>query len=408
MIDFISFFDFIIFYTLQVLAGAIVAITLLGLLPFENWWIRFADFPRLQLINISLVCLVGLSSFLFFDVHSFSLEKKSFVITLLTMLFGALLYQLYMVLPYSRLRRKQVASTCLDDLIDEGKQNGQIKLMVVNVLTPNKNKAALIDQINKHAPDVLLTLETDKIWQDALSTIETDYPYCVKVPLDNLYGMHLYSKFQLINPQVKYLLVDDVPSIHTQLKLPNGKKVWLYCLHPMPPAPMEADKSTTRDAEILMVAKQIREKNETAIVAGDLNDVAWSNTTKRFQRISGLLDPRIGRTFINTFHANLPFLRWALDHVFHSACFSLVNIKRLPNIGSDHFPLLTMLQYDPKVAASQQKNVPLATIADLKQAEHCIARGRVEGVKLSKKALKKQNQQMAKNGVYAPAASENS
>lgn len=409
MTVFILFFESFVFYTMQALASILVAFTLLGLLPLEHWWIRLADFPRLQIIFVDMVCFVGLLLFLSLDFYSFSTAQQTFLLILLSLLFGVLLYQLYMVLPYTRLWRVQVVQTSLDDVVAKNIHNVQIKLMVANVLTSNNKTAALIEQINKHTPDVLLTLETDKKWQDALSTINADYPYCVKVPLDNLYGMHLYSKFELINPQVKYMLVDDVPSIHTQLKLPNGKQVWLYCLHPMPPAPMEADKSTTRDAEILMIAKKIREQNQTAIVAGDLNDVAWSRTTKRFQRISGLLDPRIGRTFINTFHAKLPFLRWALDHVFHSACFGLVDIKRLPDIGSDHFPLLTVLYYDPKVVAYQQNNVPLATKSDVRQAEQCIARGRLEGIKLSQKALREWNKpQAVNNHVYARVTSKNS
>lgn len=358
-----------LYFIFQILAGLVVFVSVWGLLPLDHWWIRGVDFPRIQILVIGLVSLIGLLVL--------APQWESWDVVLLLALIGAVGLQLRMVLPYTRLWKKEVRQALpIPDTV-------QIKLMVSNVLTPNDNTQALVDLVQQKNPDILITLESDQKWQDALSVIEPDYPYNVKVPLDNLYGMHLYSKLELIDPEVKYLLIDDIPSIHTQLRLPNDEVIWLYCLHPMPPSPTEADKSTTRDAELLMVGRHINENNQTAILGGDLNDVAWSKTTLMFQRISGLLDPRIGRFFINTFHVNYPFLRWALDHIFHSPCFTLVNIERLPSIGSDHFPVMTTLQYEACATAEQEENATEASVKDKIDTEAKIEEGKEEGERLS-------------------------
>ncbi|MBU5617900.1 endonuclease/exonuclease/phosphatase family protein [Psychrobacter sp. TAE2020] len=361
-----------LYYGIQLLAGLIIFVTVWGWLPLDNWWVRGVEFPRIQIMVLGFSAWLGLLLFW----AQWSLWQWLLFIALTT----SVAFQIRMILPYTRLWKKEVQSAKDSS---EAKAN-QLKIMVSNVLTPNENKQKLVDLVNQKQPEILITLETDAEWQQAMNVIEVDYPYTVKVPLDNLYGMHLYSKLELIDPEVKYLMIDDIPSIHTQLRLQSGRVIWLYCLHPMPPSPTEADKSTTRDAELLMVGQHIKKNKQTAILAGDLNDVAWSKTTRRFQRISGLLDPRIGRHFINTFHVKYPFLRWALDHIFHSACFTVVDIKRLPSIGSDHFPVLTTLQYQPEETAKQKENAPTPEAEDIKETENKIKAGKAEGRKVSK------------------------
>ena len=362
----------LLYYGAQWLAGFIAFVTIWGLLPLDNWWVRGVEFPRIQIMFLGLAAWLGMVIFW----SDWQLGQW----LLFIVLSSALAFQLRMVLPYTILWKKEVLTA---KEMPDGHAH-QLKIMVSNVLTPNDETQKLVELVKDKRPDILITLETDKKWEKALNQIEANYPYTVKVPLDNLYGMHLYSKLELIDPEVKYLMIDDIPSIHTQLRLQGGQVIWLYCLHPMPPSPTEADKSTTRDAELLMVGKHIKENKQTAILAGDLNDVAWSKTTRRFQRISGLLDPRIGRHFINTFHVKYPFLRWALDHIFHSACFTLVDIKRMPSIGSDHFPVMTTLQYDPEQASKQQSNAPTEKAEDVKEAKNTIEAGKKEGCKVSK------------------------
>ena len=165
--------------------------------------------------------------------------------------------------------------------------------------------------------------------------------------------MLLYSRLELVNPKVEFLIEDDIPSIHTRVKFKSGQEFELRCLHPRPPFPTEDERSTERDAELLVVGKNIKGKNVPVVVTGDLNDVAWSRTNYLFQDISGLLDPRIGRGFYNTFHAKYPFIRYPLDHCFHSNHFRLIDFKRLPFFGSDHFPVLIALSYEPDAAHEQ-------------------------------------------------------
>lgn len=308
---------------------------------FDYWWIRGFDFPRIQISFLILVNII-----LAVLVYSFQ-EPWHFVI--LVALSLSLLYQCWLIFPYTYLAKQQVINYKGSDTTNE------ISILVSNVLMTNTKYDLLIGLINAKNPDVFLTLETDKAWENALKTLEDVYAYSVKVPLDNLYGMHLYSKLPLEDMNVAYLIKDDIPSIHGYVKLENGKKAKIHCLHPRPPSPTESKTSTSRDAEILLVGESIKDNPKLTIVFGDLNDVAWSRTTKIFQKISGLMDPRRGRGFFNTFSADYFLLRWPLDHVFHTEDFTLVEISRERNIGSDHFPIYIKLNYAPEKEASQEK-----------------------------------------------------
>lgn len=345
----------------EIIAVLVIWLTFWSLIPRDEWWIRGADFPRLQILVLGFIAFILL---LVWD-RPWSLQREILVIALI----AALAYQLKMVLPYTFLWKKQVKHVRKHQL----NPDKQISLIISNVLTPNNQYQLLIEQIQKHQPDLLLTLESDRVWQKALSVIEKDYPFRVAVPLDNLYGMHLYSRLELKDTEVKFILSNEIPSIHTTVILRSGQPVQLYCLHPKPPSPTEAKDSTLRDAELLIVGDQIKDLDESCIVMGDLNDVAWSRTTRLFQRISGLLDPRVGRHFVNTFHADYPLLRWSLDHIFHSTDFALISMKRLPHIGSDHFPVYVVLQTGRVFEQVQEE--PEQSHTDEQQAQETIKEG---------------------------------
>lgn len=320
----------VVFVVLQWLLGSLSLVaSLASLIRWDKWWIRVFDFPRIQILVIHILAL--LCSVLINEI------KGTAEIVLIVSLVVSFVYQFYNIYPYTIFSPKEVKK-------HKGKTDDQdISLIVSNVYTPNRDSEKLIRLVRKYQPDILLTLESDKWWEKKLELLEEEYPYTVKVPLDNLYGMHLYSKLELHDTQVLYLVEDYIPSIHAQVILRSGKKVQIHCLHPEPPTPSESDTSTSRDAELLIVGKNTKGKTLPVLVFGDLNDVAWSRTTRLFRQISGLLDPRIGRGWYNTFHAKYLFLRWPLDHIFISEHFTLRTLKVLPPIGSDHFPVFSQL-----------------------------------------------------------------
>lgn len=340
-------------------AALLLATTLLPRLPLTWWLVRSCEFPRLQFAALAAL-VAGLAPLTAPPWSWWSLAASLATLGL----------QARRILPWTPLWPRQVKRAAPDQ------EPRCLTLLIANVLTPNRHAETLIDLVHEHRPDLVLTLESDAWWQARLdAALASEWPHAVRVPLDNLYGMHLYSRLPLVDPEVKWLIQDDIPSIHTGVELPSGDLIRLRALHPRPPAPGESEESLWRDAELLLVGKAIHEHPEPTLVAGDLNDVAWSRTTRLFCRVSGMLDPRRGRGMVSTFHADYPLLRWPLDHVFTSEHFTLKAMRRLPHIGSDHFPLLTTLCYRPSRADEHQ--TPEADGEEHRDARTTIEEGRL-------------------------------
>ena len=338
--------------------------TLLPLLRQTAWWIRVFDFPRLQIVAVALLSIGG---GLLLGWH---VLPGYWGLGALAVLVAAVVYQWFRIMPYTRLVRKQVGDSTLKD----GPRH--LSLAVMNVLQFNKQGAKALAVLQQTNPDVIMAVETDQWWHEQLKPLEKTHPYTCHEPLDNTYGLLFFSRLPLDNCAIKYLLDDDVPSLHTRVQLPDGHTwVRLYGLHPKPPAPAESKTSTKRDAELLLVGKEIDNKDEPTIVFGDMNDVAWSHTSELFRRISGLMDPRVGRGLLPTFHADHSLLRWPLDHVFVSADFKVDDMERLPHVGSDHFPIYIKLSYEPHDKEKQEENCEEADADDHAEAEEKIKEG---------------------------------
>ncbi|GAB3652714.1 endonuclease/exonuclease/phosphatase family protein [Echinicola sediminis] len=335
----------------------IIAASLMPLVKKDYWTFRIFDYPRFQkLLLISCLIIAW-----FFEDYG-SLKKVDYAI--LTVLIVLFFYLLSQIIPYTPFSTKMVKSA-------DKHEKSTLSLMVANVYQYNEHFQKCLKMIQRIRPDVFMLVETDHKWADQIALLKDKYPYQVEIPLENTYGMLFYSKYPLKNTQVKYLIDEEIPSIQTDLLLNNGETIRIYGIHPTPPVPGENTHSTERDAEILIAGKAAKSYGKAAIIMGDLNDVAWSYTSELFLKISGMGDPRRGRGMFNTFHAQYPFLRWPLDHIFLSNHFKLKKLQVHPSIGSDHFPISISVVLDTTVENEQME----ASEQELEEAQEKIVSG---------------------------------
>lgn len=331
--------------------------TVLPMSYSQHYLVRSCDFVRLQVFYLALFNLVIVMSMLLIfggDYLWWAAVANSIIVSV----------QGWWIFPYTWCAAHEVKSA-------QSNAQHSIRIMSANVLMSNHNSDALLKLVDKHQPDLLITLESDDWWQQKLSVLKKDYPYTIDCPKDNRYGMHLFSKYKIKQAQICELVESDVPSIHILFVNDDGLEIQGHFIHPAPPSPTEEDSSRPRDSELIMVAKALKDATRPVIVAGDLNDVAWSRSTRLFMQVSGLLDPRKGRGFFNTFHASYFFMRWPLDHLFHSTGFTVKRIKRLAKYGSDHFALLTELVYeDIEQHSNLDENTELEEDVDALMMEH--------------------------------------
>lgn len=301
----------------------------LTILPFVHtgWWVaRAADFPRLQLLILSvacalLICLIALLS---------PWRREPWFWMSLCLLIAA--WQASYVVRFTPLWPKTIGATPSSDF----------SLVIANLDFRNDSKAPCLDVLIELDADVYLLIETDEGWSNALAPLREALPYRVESIREKGLGIVLWSRLPLAAASIEHLVSEDRPSIHTVLELESGP-IRFIGIHPTPPGlPVRGGSgrhdSRIRDAELMLVADQVASKpDERWIIAGDFNDVAWSRTTTLFAETSGLEDPRVGRSLLNTYHADHPLLRYPLDHIFVSDGFNVATFERVSLPGSDHF-----------------------------------------------------------------------
>lgn len=297
-----------------------VAATFLPLWRTDAWWVRMADFPRLQ-YTVALVAVLG-------AVALARPVSRRLRMVLGAMAVAALAFDVAKIGPYF------IGAPPRAEACPEGQR---LSLMVANVKLENRHAEELLAIVRERDPDLLLALETNAWWNARLARLSDRLPHGLAQITGSYFGMHLLSRWPLSDARAVFAADQGVPALLATVSPPSGEAVRLIGLHPRPPHPGQSSRG--RDAQLMWAALEAREAALPVVLAGDLNAVPWERGVERMRRIAGLIDPRASLGFLPTYDAQSWWMAWPLDQVLHQEGLSVTSLEVLPGFGSDHFPV---------------------------------------------------------------------
>ncbi len=229
----------------------------------------------------------------------------------------------------------------------------RLRIMTYNVKGGRRNAAAIVGDINRFKPDVLLM-------QDQQGVLEGPVGTCLR-------NWHVEDDYQFVAASrypitpLRTQLSDDAPDDHCCVSfqlLAHGRRITVYDVHLRSPrfglealthghlGKMARD-ARRRLAQASRLQRYLRhERIGSLIAAGDFNSTNWALALRR-QLALGLRDSFTvaGRGFGYTYGQytplHMPVMR--IDHVLVGSRWRVLNVQVGNTIGSDHAPVIADL-----------------------------------------------------------------
>jgi endonuclease/exonuclease/phosphatase (EEP) superfamily protein YafD len=112
-------------------------------------------------------------------------------------------------------------------------------------------------------------------------------------------------------------------------------------------APTLPRRAEQRNKELGLLAERRAAIAGPVMVAGDFNVTPYSPYYSDWLETTGLTDSRYARTLSASWPAVLPILGIPIDHVAVSDDFVILEHRRLPAFGSDHWGIMAELALKP-------------------------------------------------------------
>ena len=217
-----------------------------------------------------------------------------------------------------------------------------VRLLSINVLTRNRDHAAVARLIEATRPDVVVLLEVDPAWVDGLAPALAGFAgRLVETRPDN-FGLAIHARRPFAAAAIE--LAEGVPYAVVQLDAAAGG-LTVIAAHPVPPVTGGAARA--QRAQLDRIADHVRALPGPRVLVGDLNLTPWSSGFARLRARSGLRDSRAGFGVQATFPSELGWAGIPIDHALVSAEVAVTGRRVGPAVGSDHRPIVVDLAVAP-------------------------------------------------------------
>ncbi|MDB2414926.1 endonuclease/exonuclease/phosphatase family protein [Rickettsiales bacterium] len=224
----------------------------------------------------------------------------------------------------------------------------EVKILQFNVNKDNKKVNDMARWIISQSEnvDIMVLMEITDRWQDALQRIKWAYPYHISKDVRGGRKMVILSKLLIDELEVKYLSQDEVPVVVMRGATVGYEVPFvLYGVHPPPPVLPQYAKMRNNIVE--SAAEDIaKERFSHKMLVGDFNSTRFSPVFSKAADTAGLYDSNEGLGIISTWPNPLPrVLGIAIDNIMISDNILVSGKRRGPSLGSDHYPIISTLQF---------------------------------------------------------------
>jgi endonuclease/exonuclease/phosphatase (EEP) superfamily protein YafD len=219
-----------------------------------------------------------------------------------------------------------------------------LRVVSANVQSQNRTPEKVLEFVRAADADLVVLVDARLgRWQPVLSALRALYPYEAppasrERPPVVLFSRHPIARAQLVRPSGgrRSYLITEV--------LVGDQALAVVGVHPSSPSPAAGSATRSRNRELDYIADAVRDVGRPLIVAGDFNTTPWSPYFQDLVAAAGVRDASEGHGYVGTW----PTWFWPalipIDHVLVRGPLAVTTVRRGPDVGADHYPLIADLR----------------------------------------------------------------